>query len=489
MKLAFTSLFVLLGCSVSAFAADAKYTKPDVAAPQNWQSPASWHEANPTDSIPKGAWWILFNDPELNEYEQRALANNQTLKSAVSRLAEARSFARITSAGLYPQLTAGTTAVRDRLSGNRPLSGATIQPSVVTQNDFQLPFDLNYEVDLFGRVRKSVEASNAAYQASAADLENVRLSITSELAADFFQERELDAEMAVVKKAIDFEQKGMQLVNNRHTGGAASGLDVAQQETVLDSTITQLSLLQQQRDQFQHALAALQGLPASSFTAPVRALNVEPPAVPLMLPSELLQRRPDVAENERNVAAANARIGVARAAFYPSISLTGVGGFDSRDLPKLLNAPSLIWSLGMSALQPILSGGRYKATLENARATYDESVSNYRESALVAFQQVEDALSGLNALQAASTSQLRAVADAEKALELANARYSGGLVTYLDVITAQEQLLTNERLATQILGQRLTTSVVLVKALGGGWDSASLASVGVKPSLKQAIQP
>jgi NodT family efflux transporter outer membrane factor (OMF) lipoprotein len=319
-------------------------------------------------------------------------------------------------------------------------------------------------------------------------LENVRLTVSAELAGDFFQLRELDAEMNVVTKAIDFEQKGLQVVENRHTGGAASGLDVAQQQTVLDATIAQLALLRQQRDQFQHALAALQGEPAPSFMAPVRALVAEPPPVPLMLPSELLERRPDIAENERNVAAANARIGVARAAFYPSISLVGSGGFDSRDITKLLTAPSAFWSIGLSALEPLLNGGRNRATLENARATYDENVANYRESALTAFQQVEDALSGLNALSSASEAQLRAVTDADRALTLANARYSGGLVTYLDVVTAQEQLLNNERLATQILGQRLTMSVLLVKALGGGWDSASLSAIGIKPSLKQAVQ-
>jgi len=333
-----------------------------------------------------------------------------------------------------------------------------------------------------------VLAANAAYQASAADLENVRMIVSAEVAGDFFQLRELDAEMAVVRKAIDFEQAGLKLVENRHTGGAASGLDVAQQQTFLDASIAQLSLLQQQHDQFQHALAALQGLPASSFVAPTRALNVEPPAVPLMLPSELLQRRPDVAEAERAVAEANARIGVARAALYPSISLSGAAGVLSREISRLVNAPSTFWSLGLAALEPIINGGRNRAVLQNTRAVYEESVANYRESSLIAFQQVEDALSGLNSLSAAYTAQLRAVDDAQRALTLANARYTGGLVTFLDVITAQETLLSNQRLATQILGQRLTTSVLLVKALGGGWDSASLASVRIKPSLKQAVQ-
>ena len=295
--------------------------------------------------------------------------------------------------------------------------------------------------------------------------------------------------MDVVRKAMDYEQKGLQVVQNRHAGGAASGLDVAQQQTLLDASEAQLALLQQQRDQFQHAVAALQGLPASSFIAPVRALDAEPPAVPMLLPSELLERRPDVAEAERNTAAANARIGVARAALYPSISIGGSAGYESRALGSLLNVSSTFWSLGISALQPLLNGGRNRATLENVRAAYEETAANYRESAIIAFQQVEDQLSSLNALSAAYTAQQRAVEDASRALTLASARYSGGLVTYLDVVTAQEQLLSNQRLATQLRGQRMLSSVLLVKALGGGWDSASLAAVGIKPSLKQAIQP
>ena len=474
---------------VSAHAVGPKYKKPEVAAPQAWQAPEPWHEASPKDAIPKGTWWTLYNDPELNEYEQRAVANNQTLQASLARLAQARSFASIAVAGFYPQLNGGVSALRQRLSGNRPLAGVGPSAAVpITENIFQIPFNLNYEVDLFGRVRRNLEAANASYQASAADLENTRLVITSELAADFFQLRELDAEMAVVQKAIKFEQDGMNFVNNRHSGGIASGLDVAQQETVLDSTITQLSLLQQQRDQFEHAIAVLQGIPASSFRAPVRALALVPPPIPLGLPAELLQRRPDIATAEREVASANAEIGVARAAFYPGITLGGSGGWQSANIGSLLNVPSTFWSIGFSAIEPLLNGGRNRALLANARAVYDENVANYRESALVAFQQVEDALSGLNALNSASTSQQRAVDDAGRALKLANARYSGGLVTYLDVITAQEQVLTNERLSTQILGERLVTSVLLVKALGGGWDEASIAAVGVKPTLRQALQ-
>ena len=481
------SLIVLLW-SAAAFAGGPKYKKPDVAVPQTWQSPVPWLQAAPLDALPKDAWWKVFGDSELDQYEQRAMANNQTLKAASSRLAQARAFARVTASGLYPELDGGVSGQRQRLSANRPTNGATIVPTAVTQNTFAIPFTLNYEVDLFGRVRRSLEASNASLQASAADLENVRLLVSSELAADYFQLRELDAEMAVVQKAITFQQEGLKLVNNRHGGGAVSGLDVAQQQTVLDSSYTQLALLQQQRAQFEHAVAVLQGLPAPEFKAPVRALDVQPPPVPVALPSELLQRRPDIATAERQVAAANAQVGVAKSAFYPSIFLGGSGGFQSADIAKLVDAPSAIWSVGLSVLEPIIAGGRNHARLEGAKAAYDEEVANYRESTIVAFQQVEDALSGLNALSAASDSQQRAVSDAGRSLTLANARYTGGLVTYLDVITAQEQVLSNERLAAQIQGQRLVTSVLLVKALGGGWDDSSIAAVGVKPGLKQAIQ-
>jgi outer membrane protein, multidrug efflux system len=478
----------LLLAGAIAHAGAAKYKKPDVTIPANWQTPAPWHEASPLDSIPKGSWWMLFGDAELNQYEERAMANNQTLKAAVSRLEEARASARVTASGLYPELDAGPSASRQRVSGNRPLLGATTPLRPDTENTFTIPFTLNYEVDLFGRVRRSVEAANESLQASAADLENIRLLVSSDLAADYFQLRELDAEIDVVRKAIDFQQKGLDLVNKRHNGGAVSGLDVAQQQTVLDSSITQVYLLQQQRAQYEHAIAVLQGLPASQFQAPVRSLDAQPPVVPLELPSELLQRRPDIATGEREVAAANSRIGVARAAFYPSIPLVGGGGLESRNITTLFNAPSAMWAIGFSALEPLFAGGRLHAQLEQARASYDENVANYRESALVAFQQVEDALSGLNALQSASQSQQRAVDDAERSLNLANTRYTGGLVTYLDVITAEEQALTNERLATQIQGQRLVTSVYLVKALGGGWDSSSIAAIGVKPSIKQAVQ-
>lgn len=475
--------------TVMSWAAGPKYKKPDLNVAQDWQSPVPWRAANPADSVIKGSWWMIFEDGELNQYEERAVANNQTLKAAAARLAQARAFARVTASGLYPELNAAASGYRQRLSGNRPSNGSSDVPTAITQNVFSIPFTLNYELDLFGRVRRSLEAANASLQASAADLENVRLLITSELAADYFQLREVDMEIAVVEKAIVFQQKGLDLVEHRHNGGAVSGLDVAQQQTVLDSSYTQLALLKQQRAQFEHALAVLQGLSASQFKAPTGTLDAEPPAIPVSLPSELLQRRPDIASAERQVAAASAQVGVAKSAFYPSIFLNAQGGFQSGDIVKLVNAPSAVWSLGLSALEPIIAGGRNRVRLENSKAAYDETVASYRESALVAFQQVEDALTGLNTLASASDSQERAVTDAERSLNLASARYTGGLVTYLDVITAQEQVLSNQRLAVQIQCQRLVTSVLLVKALGGGWDGVSIGAVSVKPTLKQALQP
>lgn len=475
--------------SIAAFAKGPKYKKPDVVVPAGWQSEAPFRPAAPKDELPKGNWWTVFNDAELNGYEDRALAANQELAAAVARVNEARAFARIQNAGFFPTLDATPSIQRARTSGNRPSVPASLAGIPVTQNSFTLPFNINYEVDLFGSVRNNARAAQASLQATAADLENVRLVITSELAADYFQLRELDSEIADVNQVIAFEQKGLDLVNQRHQGGAASGLDVAQQQTVIDSTLTQLSLLQQQRAQYQHAIAVLQGLPAPQFTAPVRALNVAIPNVPVTLPADLLERRPDIATAERRVAAANANIGVARAAFFPSILLGAAGGLQSTAAGALFSGPSALWSIGLSAVQPIFSGGKIRARYEQTKSIYDESVANFRESALVAFQQVEDALSGLDALNAAVTSQQRAVADATRSLDLANARYTGGLVSYLDVITAQEQLLTNQRLATQLTGQRVITSVYLIKALGGSWDASSLQTVQEKPSLREAVTP
>lgn len=472
---------LLMGCAVGP-----KYQRPPVQAPTAYKTEGPWRVAAPKDSLPKGAWWEIFHDAELNDYEQQLLKANQSLVAAQDRLNQARALARVASAGLFPQASADPNTSRNRYSGHRPVVASLGRP--LTQSTYEIPFLLSYEPDLFGKYRRTLEASNATLKATAADMYNVNLVLTAELAADYFSLRELDAETQVVQQSVAIQQKGLQLVENRHTGGVASGLDLAQQQTLLDSTVAQLSLVQQQRAQYEHAIAVLTGNAASAFSVPVAPLHTTPPPIPLGVPSDLLERRPDVATAERNMAYENAEVGVATAAFYPQLTLSGSGGFQSTSIANLISAPSAIWSLGGGLLQPIFQGGRNRANLAATKAAYDESVANYREAVLTAFQQVEDGLSGLNALSQATTSQNAAVSDARRALQIANNRYVGGVTSYLDVITAQSALLTNERLATQLLGQEMVTSVYLVKAVGGGWDASQIQNEQVRPKAIQAVQ-
>jgi NodT family efflux transporter outer membrane factor (OMF) lipoprotein len=476
----------------SACTVGPRYSRPaaPAPAPDAWKTAPPWERAAPKDAIPKGPWWQIFHDDALNTYEQQLLQANQSLVAARDRLNQARSLARIATANYFPQLSTDPSAVRERGSGNRPVNGAVLTKPVTpyTQAVYTIPFALNYEVDLFGRVRKNVEAANASLQSSAADLGNIQLVLTAELAADYFTLRELDAEYQVVEESVDYERKGLELVQRRHQGGVASGLEVAQQATVLDSTISQASLVQQSRAQFEHAIAVLVGQPASNFSVPVAPLKATPPPVPLGVPSDVLERRPDIATLEREMAYENAQVGIARTAFYPHITLSGGGGFQSTDITTLFNAPSLFWSLGADALEPIFQGGRNRANLAAARAAYDEAVANYRQSVLTAFQQVEDGISNLSTLSQALMTQAEAVEDARRALDIANNRYVGGVTTYLDVITAQTTLLNSERLETQLLGQQMVSSVYLVKALGGGWDSNQIKDEQVHPHPGQIVQ-
>jgi outer membrane protein, multidrug efflux system len=404
-------------------------------------------------------------------------------------LEQARASARITQSGLFPRLTAGVSAQRSQTSAGKPTTTRIPLAAPSTSNDFLIPFNLTWEPDVFGGVRRSVESANATYQASAAALENVRLVITSELAVDYFSLRELDAEIAVVNSSVEYQNKSLTLVQNRHAGGIASGLDVAQQETLLNSTRTQATLLRRQRAQFEHAIAALVGVPAPTFSVPVKPLALAPPAVPIGVPSDVLERRPDVAQSERQMAAQNAQIGVAKSSYYPGINLSAGGGFENTALGSIIGASTGFWALGANVAETVLSGGRRRAQVDFAKSGYGASVANYRQTVLTAFQEVEDSLSGLGVLAEAAETQQQAVNAAQRALQISNDRYTGGLVTYLDVITAEQNLLDAQRLATQILGQRLVTSVSLVKALGGGWDSSSLQAIRVKASIKQAIEP
>jgi outer membrane protein, multidrug efflux system len=478
-----TGIF-LAGCTVGP-----NYKRPSAPSTMKWDLAEPWREGDPKDSIPKGQWWAVFHDEDLNTLEAQALVANQTLKVSLARLEQARATAAIQVATVFPTLGTQPNVTRQRLSGNRPTNGVPIQLKPVTQNTYAVPFTVSYEVDLFGRRRRNIEAAEASYQANAADIENVRLLVTSQLAGDYFNLRELDSEMQILTRTVEALQKGLDLVNSRHKGGVASGLDVAQEETLLNTTRTQSVLLQQQRKLFEDAIAVLVGEPAPDFHIEPRVLNAEPPALDAGLPSDLLERRPDIAEAERLMAVANAEIGVAKAAYYPSLNIFGQGGWQSADIAKLANASSAIWALGANVSEGIFTGGARRAQVQFARAGYDANVASYRQTVLAAFQEVQDEVTGLAVLIQAQQSQQQAVDAARRTLDISTSRYSGGLVSYLDVVTAQQNLLTDEQELAVIQGQRLISSVLLVKALGGGWDASSLATVQVKPKAKDIITP
>ncbi len=458
----------LAGCAVGP-----NYKRPAVDMPVAWQVESPWREASPDDVAAKGAWWLRFNDPVLNDLEQRALAASPTLAAATARLGQARATLASVSSAQYPQLGFGSRASRLKISADRPRTNYNSPNFSTVQDDFFLAFSVNYEFDVFGRVQRSVESARASSEQSAIDFENTRLLLTSDLAIAYFSMRSADVELDVLARSIALQRRALEYATVRHDLGAASGLDVAQQQALLDSTLTQVDILRRQRSQFEHAVATLTGTPAPSFSLAAAPRTTLPPPVPLGVPSDILQRRPDVAAAERAMAAANAQIGVATAAFYPSITLAPTAfGVESVALSTLISAPSLLWSLGVSLLQPLYDGGRIAANVDFARAGYDVTVANYRRIVLVAMQEAEDGITGLSALDSATRQARVAIASTQRVLDLATSRYEGGVSTYLDVITAQQGLLNNERLAAQLGGQQLLTTVFLIKALGGDWDGA-----------------
>jgi len=460
----FSAVALLAGCAVGP-----DYKKPDVELPTAWQGDIPFNTARPDDAAVKGNWWELFHDEKLNDLEQKAIAQNQSLKLAVTRLEQARAQVTVASAGLFPlaQLQAG--ASREKVPP-RPAAA---------QSSFGLGFAVNYEVDLFGRVRRTVEGARAGAEQAGADFENTRLLLLAELAADYFNLRELDSEIDVVRQGIGLQEKALVFITSRHDLGLASGLDLAQQQALVDTTKTQLELLQNQRAQYEHALAMMTGTPAPLFHIDAAKVALVPPAMPVGLPSDVLQRRPDVASAERTMALANANIGVAKAAYYPSINLGPTplepsAGYGSNQISNLFNAPNLFWSLGASLTQTLFDAGRTSANVKIAEQSYQGSVAAYRQSVLVAMQEVEDGITGVALLQRASNQAEAAVKSSQRAFDLATDRYTGGLDTYLDVITTQQTLLSNQRQATQIRGQQMLTSVYLVKALGGGWQGLAM---------------
>ena len=478
------AVFVLAsGCTVGP-----RYQRPAAPVPAKWEVTEPWRESRPKDAVSKGEWWGVFHDDDLNALEKQALDANQTIKVSAARLEQARASAALQIATQFPTLSTVPSAQRQRLSGNRPSSSFPVT-GPVSQTNVTLPFVAGYEADLFGQRRRSIEAAQASYQASAADLENVRLVITAELAGDYFTLRQLDTELGILTRTVETLERGLQLVDSRHKGGLASGLDVAEEETLLNTTRTQAVLVQQQRKQFEDAIAVLIGKPAPDFHSPAKVLTGEPPSLDAGLPSDLLERRPDIAEAERQMAVANAQIGIAKSAYYPSLNLFANGGWQAADIAKLLNVQSTFWAVGATAAQAIFTGGSRRAQMEFAKAGYDASVASYRDTVLNAFREVQDDVTGLLILEQASRAQQQAVDSARRTVDIATSRYVGGLVNYLDVVNSQQTLLNNEQELAVIQGQRLTTSVLLVKALGGGWDASSLAAVQVKTKLKDVVAP
>lgn len=459
---------LLAGCAVGP-----DYKRPAAVAtmPATYASTNGWKVAEPQAHLPKGTWWEVFGDEDLNDLETKAANANQQLKAAVASFDQARAIADVTRSQLFPQIGVSPSAMGHRNSANQPLQGhAGGASNTTTYADLIAPLNLSYEVDLWGRVRRSVESARAQQQASADDLEAVKLAIQAEVATDYFTLRALDADTALLSSNIYVFGKSLELTQNRRAGGIASDLDVAQAETVLRTTQAELPATRLQRAQFEHALALLTGQAASVFTVPERPLGIQPPLIPPGLPSQLLERRPDIAAAERRMAAANASIGVAKGAFFPAIQLNGLAGFESLHLGSLFDWQSRFWSVGPSLTMPLFDAGQNSANLRAARAGYEQAVANYRETVLAAFADVEDNLAAQGFLAQQSEAETAAVQAARKQFAIADNRYRAGLITFLDVATAENTALDIERTSVQLRGQQLVAAVSLVRSLGGGWQ-------------------
>jgi NodT family efflux transporter outer membrane factor (OMF) lipoprotein len=469
---------LLAGCTVGP-----KYIKPTVPmtatykeeAPSSFKESDQWQPARPGDQISRGKWWEIFGDPELNKLEEQIAASNQSLKVAEARFREARAAIRFNRASQFPTISTAPSASYVKNSDFSPNYPSRIQQA--SKGDFVLPFDLSYELDLWGRVRRSVAAAREEAQATAADYETAKLSLEAELGLDYFELRSADAQKQLLDNTVKAYADNLQLTAGRFKGGVAPKADVAQAQTQLDTTRVQDTDVTVQRAQFEHAIAILIGKPPAEFSLTTAPLNYQPPSTPIGLPSELLQRRPDIAAAERRVAEANQQIGIARAAYFPTVTLGGTAGFAGSQGSNWFGWPSGFWAVGPVLAETLFDAGRRRATSESARANYDAAVATYRQTSLTAFQEVEDDVAALRILESETQQQQQAVASSKESLQLFTNRYTGGVDTYLQVITAQTIELANERNAIDILRRRLDASVLLIKALGGGWDVSNLPQI------------
>ncbi|SAK85697.1 RND transporter [Caballeronia calidae] len=444
------------------------YRPPEVAVPAHFASAPGWSVASPSDQQARGPWWTLFQDPTLDALEARVDVSNQTLKKAVSQLQQARAMVDYQRAGFWPTISTSLSQNRTRTSAN--LEGKSLAGKTVP--DYAVGLSASWEPDLFGRIHDATLNAQANADASAADVEAVRLSVTSQLAIDYFNLRSLDTQKKLLDDSIDAYSAALKLLDQQLANGAIDASAVAQAQTQLESTRTQATETASQRSQLEHAIATLVGQPASTFSIAPVVQQFAVPAIPVALPSQLLERRPDVAAAERRVFAANAQIGVARAAYFPSLVLGANVGLESTFFAPWLTAPSLFWSLGPQLAATIFDGGRRSAMLADARAQYEGAAADYRQTVLTSFQQVEDDLTALTALADEARSQRRASDAAALSLKLTNNRFQAGAVSYLDVVTAQTIALSNERIADQIDARRAISSVGLLVALGGDWNAS-----------------
>ena len=458
---------VLSGCLVGP-----NYHRPSVPMAPSFTEPSPAVSKAGDTTIAYLDWWKAFQDPMLDGLETQVDAANKDIKIAIAHVDEASAATKSAHSYQLPTVAAVPSISRNREAQDRPNNGNT-QGHAATYNDIQLPLVASYELDAWGRVRRSVEAARATQQASEADLRFVRLSVEATVAMDYFTLHEIDQELSILDDTVADLTRGVSLTSTRYHHGLSGVLAVDQAQTLLDQTRAQRQAMQIQRDQIEHAMAVLLGRTVEGFSLPQQRANSVPPQVPVGLPSDLLERRPDIAEADRNVAAATAQIGVAKAAYFPQITLTGAVGYESANAVSLLNWQNTVTSLAASAVAPIFTGGRLKAGVEQAQAAYRGSLAQYEKTVLTAYQEVEDQLAALHYLESESQSEDSAVSDARKAEQVAVERYKAGLVGYLDVVFAQESVLTNEQISAQISGQRLVASVVLIKALGGGWTGAN----------------
>jgi NodT family efflux transporter outer membrane factor (OMF) lipoprotein len=462
------------------------YKRPDIAlapefkeqGPGYFKENDGWKIAQPSDTALKGKWWEIFNDPQLNSLEEQVDPANQTLKQAEANFRAARANIRYQKANLAPTITVGPSAGAVRESTNQPYFNKANGNS--SGGDFSLPFDLNYEVDLWGRIRRGIAAARDNAQASAADMETARLSLHAELAMDYFSLRSDDGQKKLLEDTVGAYQKALQLTQDRYDGGASPLSDVSQARTQLQTAQVEETDIGVERDQYEHAIAVLIGKPPAELTIPPSPVTVQGPAMPAIpgaLPSQLLERRPDIAADERRMAAANEQIGIARAAFYPTLDISASGGFTGTSLLNWFTWPSRFFAVGPQFSQTLYDHGRRRANSDIVVAQYDSTVAGYRQTSLNAFQQVEDNLAALRVLEIEAQQQQAATRSAEQSLELFNTRYEGGVDTYLQVITWQTSALQNERNDIDITRRRLAASVLLIKALGGGWDVQQMPHV------------